>query len=96
MDVMERFNGDPTKARRNESAPVGLNSRIRTMMFGAMGSSEGPTGTHRRQYEIARKEFEAAVKELRAIAEQELPAFHNELDKANAPWTPGRKIPVLK
>ena len=52
-DINEKFNGDPTKSRRNESAYPGFNSRLRTMMFGAMGSTEGPTGTHMQQYDIA-------------------------------------------
>lgn len=95
LDVLEKFDGDPTKSRRNESAPIGLNSRLRTVMMGAMGSSEGPTSTHRRQHEIAREEFAAAVGDLRTLAEVDVPALFEELDSVGAPWTPGRKIPDL-
>ncbi len=93
MDIMEAFNGDPTKTRRNESAAPGINSRLRTMMMGAMGSTEGPTGTHRRQYEIAAELHEEAVGDLKELAEDAIPALHEKLDEAGAPWTPGRKIP---
>ena len=93
MDVMEKFRGDPTKSRRNESAYPGLSSRIRTMMFGAMGSTEGPTGTHKRQYDIAGEEFQEAIGDLRQIVEVDLPALNAKLDEAGEPWTPGRKIP---
>ena len=48
MDINESFSGDPTKARRNETSYPGFMSRLRTMMFGAMGSTEGPTATHRK------------------------------------------------
>lgn len=96
MDVMEKFNGDPTKPRRNESALPGINSRIRTMMFGAMGSTEGPTGTHRRQYEIAVELYDSALAELEELVNVEIPKLNEKLDAANAPWTPGRKIPSFK
>ncbi|MEO1529482.1 MAG: glycosyl hydrolase [Planctomycetota bacterium] len=93
MDIQEAFNGDPTKSRRNEPAAPGLNSRLRNMMMGAMGSTEGPTGTHRRQYEIAGKEFDSVIGDLKKLVEVDLESLHKKLDKSNAPWTPGRKIP---
>jgi hypothetical protein len=93
LDIMEKFNGDPTKSRRNESAAPGINSRLRTMMFGAMGSTEGPTGTHRRQFEIAAELYQEVVGDLRMLVEDDIPALHEKLDEAGAPWTPGRKIP---
>lgn len=96
MDVMEQFEGDPTKPQRNEPAAPGISRRVRTMMFGAMGSTEGPTGTHKRQYEIALKQFQKASKELEKIVNVEIPKLSKKLDAANAPWTPGRKIPRVK
>ncbi len=96
MDIMEKFDGDPTKSRRNEAAAPGINSRIQNMMSGAMGSTEGPTGTHRRQYEIAVEEYEAVIGDLRQLVETDLAALHQKLDEAGAPWTPGRKIPEFK
>jgi photosystem II stability/assembly factor-like uncharacterized protein len=96
MDLLEKFNGDPTKPKRNEPALPGISSRVRTMMFGAMGSSEGPTGTHERQYEIALEQYESVLGDLETLVNDELPALNEKLDDANAPWTPGRKIPSLK
>lgn len=96
MDILEAFNGDPTKPRRNEPAAPGINSRIRNMMSGAMGSTEGPTGTHRRQYEIAAEQFQAVVGDLEDLVDNQIPALNAKLDAADAPWTPGRKIPPLK
>lgn len=95
MDIMETFDGDPTKSRRNEAAQVGLSDRVRNMMFGALGSLEGPTGTHRRQYEIVHEQFEAAVADLRTLVDKDLPRLYKELDEAGVPWTPGRTIPKL-
>ena len=95
MDVREKFNGDPTKSRRNEMAYPGFMSRLRTMMFGAMGSTTGPTGTHRAQYDIVLAEYEEVIDDLRKIIEDDLPAMNEKLDDAGAPWTPGRGIPDL-
>jgi photosystem II stability/assembly factor-like uncharacterized protein len=78
MDIMEKFDGDPTKPRRNEDAYGGLNSRLRVAMMGAMGSTEGPTATHRRQYEIASEEFADALEPLRKIVEREVPALPSQ------------------
>ena len=96
MDIREKFNGDPTKSRRNESAYPGFMSRLRTMMFGAMGSTQGPTGTHEKQYEIVVDEFESVAGDLEELVESDLPAINEMLDDAGAPWTPGRKIPDIK
>ncbi len=96
MDLQEKFNGDPTKPKRNEPAMPGIISRVQTMMFGAMGSTEGPTGTHERQYEIAIEQYAAALGDLETLIDEEIPALNAKLDEANAPWTPGRKIPELK
>ncbi len=95
LDIQEKFDGDVTKAKRNESAAIGISERIRTTMFGAMGSTEGPTGTHRRQFEIATGEYKLAVDDLRKLVEKDIPRLHQKLDEAGAPWTPGRKIPDL-
>ncbi|MEM7782733.1 MAG: glycosyl hydrolase [Planctomycetota bacterium] len=96
MDIDEKFNGDPTKPRRNEPELPGFNSRLRTMMFGAMGSTEGPTGTHKRQYEIVKGQFESVLADLKEVVLGDIPALNKKLDAANAPWTPGRSIPKLK
>ena len=95
-DINEKFNGDPTKSRRNESAYPGFLSRLRTMVMGAMGSTEGPTGTHMQQYDIVVDEYESISDQLDKLVNKKLPALNKKLDEAGAPWTPGRRIPDLK
>ncbi|MEC9091752.1 MAG: glycosyl hydrolase [Planctomycetota bacterium] len=67
MDISEIFSGDPTRRRRNESSLPGLSARLRTMMQGAMGSTEGPTETHKAQYSIVQSQFIEANKRLQAV-----------------------------
>ena len=96
LDINEAFSGDPTKSRRNESAYPGFRSRLRTMTSGAMGSTEGPTDTHRQQYEIIVAEYQGVAEQVSQLLDVDLPALNAKLDAAGAPWTPGRSIPAIK
>ena len=95
-DIGEAFNGDRTRSARNEPAQPGLVSRMNTALFGAIRSPTGPTGTHRRQLEIAVTQYEAIESRLRKIVEKDLVKLRKKLDKAKAPWTKGRRIPRLE
>ncbi len=96
LDLQENFSGDPTRSKRNEDAMPGIQGRLYNAMSGAMGSTEGPTGTHRRQYEIAAEEYQALSGELKKLLERDVPALLRKVDKLGAPWTPGRKLPDWK
>lgn len=96
LDIQEKFAGDPTRTKRNEDAMPGLQRRLSTAIMGAMSSTEGPTGTHRRQYEIAGEEYETVLVELRKLLDEDMPAISKKFDELGAPWTPGRPIPAWK
>jgi hypothetical protein len=96
LDIQEKFAGDPTRRRRNEDSMQGLQSRLMNAMMGGMGSTTGPTGTHRRQFEIAGEEFDSALGELNNLLQTDVPTLLKRLDDVGAPWTPGRPIPKWK
>ena len=96
LDVREQFTGDPTRSRRNEPAQVGLIERIEIIIGGHWSTTSAPTGSHRKNYEIAAAEFEAALKNLHPLLDRDLPALHETLEAAGAPWAPGRKLPQWK
>jgi hypothetical protein len=96
LDIQEKFAGDPTRTKRNEDAMPGLQRRLSTAIMGAMSSTEGPTGTHRRQYEIAGEEYEAVLVELRKLLDEDMPTISKKFDELGAPWTPGRPIPAWR
>jgi photosystem II stability/assembly factor-like uncharacterized protein len=96
IDLRERFTGDPTKTRRNEPAPVGLVDRIDTIIQGHWTTTSAPTNSHRKNYDIAAAEFAEALEALRPLLEKDLPALHERLEEAGAPWSPGRKLPRWK
>ena len=88
LDLREQFTGDPTRSRRNEPAQAGLIERIETIIFGHWSTTSAPTGSHRKNYEIAAAEFEAALKNLHPLLDRDFPALHETLEAAGAPGLP--------
>ena len=93
LDILERFDGDQTKPRRNEPGMPGINGRLQTVVAGIWSTTTGPTQSHRRCLEIAGQEYEAVAGDLRQLVEQQIPELEKKLEAAGAPWTPGRAIP---
>ena len=93
QDILERFDGDPTKTRRNEPAMPGLLSRLQAVVYGHWSTTYGPTSSHRRSYEIAAEEYQAVLGDLKKLVEQDVVDLGRKLEAAGAPWTPGRGIP---
>jgi hypothetical protein len=89
------MNGVPAKASGEEVPPaqVPLNDRLGSITYTHMGSTSGITTSEKQAYEILLEEFPPVLKALQNIVEKEVPALEAELNKINAPWTPGR-MPV--
>lgn len=92
-----KMNGLPAKASGEEIPPaqVPLNDRLGNITYTHMGSTSGITTTEKQGFEILKEEFPPVLSALKRIVETEVPALEAELNKINAPWTPGR-IPVWK
>jgi len=90
-DVIFAFEGQEARASMEEipPSPVALNRRLRTVVYGSMGSSSGITGTQKDNYEILREELPPLLEELKSI-DREIIELNEELDAMGAPWTPGR------
>jgi len=91
-DLRTQLTGDRTISRRSEPTPPSI-SRRASRITGSWSSTLGPTGTYRRQYEIAAEEFAPVLAALRELVEGDLAALEGEMEASGAPWTPGR-IPV--
>ena len=96
LDLREQLTGDPTRSRCNEPAQVGLIERIEIIIGGHWSTTSAPTGSHHKNYEIAAAEFEATLKNLHPLLDRDLPALHETLEAAAAPWAPDRKLPQWK
>ena len=89
--VSRQLNGDATLARREFETPPSVNSRI----FGIQGdmwtSTSAPSGSQKASLEAAYKELTGVITELKNV-QNDLKNIESALDKAGAPYTPGRAI----
>lgn len=93
IDAREKITGDSTRGDRFENDYPSINSRISNALFGSLGSSYGPTGTNRRQFEIAQEEFSEVADQLKGVLENDYAALKVAMDEAGVPWTSGRVLP---
>ncbi len=89
QDLQVRMTGDQTLASRSERTPMSIAARVGDIIGGHWESQSSVTGTHRDSYDVAARQFETALGELRAVA-GELERLESELEGIGAPWTPGR------
>jgi hypothetical protein len=84
QDLRWKMEGQIPAASEEENipAPPSINYRLGEIISATWGNSSTPTQTQRDQY--------ALLEELKQIAEVDLKALEAELDKLDAPWTPGR------
>jgi len=90
--ILWAMNGQVPKASDEENlpAPPSVNSRLGAIMEASYGNTSTPTQTQRDQYALLEEEFPPILVQLKEIAETDLKALEDELDKLGAPWTPGR------
>jgi hypothetical protein len=70
--------------------PPSITTRVRGIVEGHWTTTQAPTGTQVRAYEIAAAEFVPLLAELTRLIETDLPALERQAEAAGAPWTPGR------
>jgi hypothetical protein len=85
------LNGDASLARREFETPTSINSRIGDIQRALWASTNAPSGAQKASYAIASQQMNGVVSELKAIKE-ELQQIEIALEKADAPYTPGRAI----
>jgi photosystem II stability/assembly factor-like uncharacterized protein len=94
--IQDALNGDPTAARRQESTPPSLSSRLRAITGGAWSSNLADvTTTQKRQYDVIAAEFGGVLERLRKVVDVDLKRVEDAAEAAGAPWTSGR-IPTWK
>lgn len=87
-DLRVQLTGDRTVRSRSEPTVPSIAARAGRAGAG-WSTSAGPTGTHRRQYEIAAEAFAPVLERLHGL-EDDLVALEAEMEAEGAPWTPGR------
>ncbi len=96
-EIRFAMNGVEAKASQEEVPPtqVPLNSRLQNIARAHISNSSGVTASELADYTILKERFPPLLEKLKKIAETDLPALEKELNRLNAPWTPGR-IPEWK
>jgi hypothetical protein len=92
-DLDVRLRGDQVLAERNEPTPPSIVDRVQGVVAAHWATTQAPTTTMKNAYAIAADEFAETLAALRQVVEVDLQALHSEMEKAGAPWTPGR-VPV--
>lgn len=87
-----KMEGLPAKASWEEipPAPLPLNERLDIITYTHMGSTGPITATEKQNFEILKEEFPPVLNALKQIVEEKIPALEAELNRLDAPWTPGR------
>ncbi len=96
-DIQFKFSGPPVAASAEETPPreVTLSQRLRTMIGSQMRSTSNVTEKQKVAYDVLYEEIQPVLQQLKKISEVDIKLIESELEKAGAPWTPGR-TPELK
>lgn len=82
--------GDNFKRGYNESTVPGISGRLGTAMGGSSATTQMPTKTQQNDYQLAEQGFSRFVQSTASFY-QKLADLEAELQKAGAPYTPGRR-----
>jgi len=87
------LSGDHVMARRDEPTMPGIAERVQNVVYAQWATTQAPTTTMQDAYGIAADEFTSLLADLRTLVDGDLRRLEDALEKAGAPWTPGR-VPV--
>ncbi|MEW6511369.1 MAG: glycosyl hydrolase [Bacteroidota bacterium] len=89
-EIQRVLNGDRALRSKNEPDVPSITERVNGIVEDQWQSTGAPTTTQQRSYEIAADEFASRLEALRKLIETDLHAVEETLERAGAPWTPGR------
>ena len=94
-EIRFTLNGINAKASQEEIPPaqVPLNNRLQNIVSAHIGNSAGISPSEKAEYAILKEEFPPLLAKIKGIVETDIPFLEKELNRLNAPWTPGR-LPV--
>lgn len=91
-NLFRKLTGDEVIANRNEPTYPSISDRLGEITYGMWQTSSAPTQSYLNNYQIASDEFNIVAESLRKLNDLDLKNLESQLDKLNAPWTPGRMI----
>jgi photosystem II stability/assembly factor-like uncharacterized protein len=88
-DLEVKLSGDEVVEKYHEPTPRSIVARVQGIVSGHWTTTQAPTATHRREYEIAAEQFTDVLAGLQTLM-NDLEALEAKAEAAGAPWTPGR------
>jgi hypothetical protein len=89
-ELMIGLRGDRVLESRYEATPMTTAERVRAIVSAQWSATVAPTGTSQQAYANAAEAFEKQLATLRTLVETDLRGLETAIEKAGAPWTPGR------
>ena len=93
LDIETEFYGNKSKREVGERINPTVYSRMRAAQMGTNSSTYGPTPTHKRSLEIAKKQFAVIKAKIVDIIDNKIPILEKELIDVGAPWFEGQPLP---
>ncbi len=90
LDLETSLRGDREGARRNYPTYPSITDRVQGVVYSHWATTQAPTATMQRAYDIAADEFAETLAGLLRLVEVDLAALEAAMEKAGAPYTPGR------
>ena len=92
-EIDARLSGDAEMAKRSVPTPPTIIDRVQGVVASHWSTSSAPTATMRNAYAIAADEFTEVLAALTRLVGTDLAGLEVAMERAGAPWTPGR-LPV--
>ena len=91
QDLGTRLGGDEVRQELNEPTVPSILGRLYQITGGLWDTRQAPTQTHRESLAVVKEQLGAVRTDLSDLLDDALPAVEEALEKAGAPWTPGRR-----
>jgi photosystem II stability/assembly factor-like uncharacterized protein len=89
-DLLTTLSRDRVLDARYEPTPMTTRERVQAIVNTQWSATVAPTGTSRQAYADAAEAFEKQLATLRTLVDTDLRTLEASMEKAGAPWTPGR------
>jgi len=89
-EIALALSGGGVRSKYQEPEPPSIADRVASIVNGHWTTTQAPTNTHRRAYDVAAAQFEPVLSALAKLVETDLPALEKRAEAAGAAWTPGR------
>jgi len=93
LSIDKQLNGSPARSKVGEKDATSISRRIFVARMGTRNSTYGPTPMHKRNMEIAKKQYKAIKAKYEKIKKETIPQLERELVKVGAPYIEGQELP---